>query len=111
MKAANALEAMATNNYKCQKAFLELDAPKVLIKLLKVSFILYFWKQVALSIPVCNISQAKAVKFCFGLVWHLYFKALSVIFKYLPPYRKPLVPNVVYIPVIAFSHMMSHDSK
>ena len=38
VKAANALEAMATNNYRCQKAFLELDAPKVLLKLLKVCY-------------------------------------------------------------------------
>jgi len=38
VKAANALEAMATNNVKCQKAFLELDAPKVLLKLLKVIY-------------------------------------------------------------------------
>ena len=42
VKAANALEAMATNNFKCQKAFLELDAPKVLIKLLKVNLIKKF---------------------------------------------------------------------
>ena len=40
MKASNALESMATDNYNCQKAFLELDAPRVLIKLLKVSAVL-----------------------------------------------------------------------
>jgi len=37
VKAANALEAMASNNQGCQKAFLDLDAPRVLIKLLKVT--------------------------------------------------------------------------
>ncbi|CAG5120159.1 unnamed protein product, partial [Candidula unifasciata] len=35
VKAANALEALATNNIQCQNCFLDLDAPKALIRLLK----------------------------------------------------------------------------
>lgn len=36
MKAASALEALANDNADSQKAFLDLDAPKALIKLLKI---------------------------------------------------------------------------
>lgn len=36
LKAANALEALASNNPNSQGIFLELDAPKALIRLLKV---------------------------------------------------------------------------
>ena len=37
MKAASALESLANNNTNSQRAFLDLDAPKALMKLLKVS--------------------------------------------------------------------------
>ena len=36
VKAASAVEALATNNAYSQKRFLDLDAPKALIRLLKV---------------------------------------------------------------------------
>lgn len=42
VKAANALEAIATNNFESQKCFLELDAPKALQLLLKVGYLFSF---------------------------------------------------------------------
>lgn len=36
VKAANAIEALSENNPRSQKAFLDLDAPKALLKLFKV---------------------------------------------------------------------------
>ena len=37
VKAAGALESLADNNYLSQQAFLDLDAPEALMRLLKVS--------------------------------------------------------------------------
>ena len=62
VKAASALEALAEDNPASQKVFLDLDAPKALIKLLKVKymsilFLIPYLLKLEAIYRACNLSK------------------------------------------------------